>query len=160
MRTLSSRDVRVRATRILPLAGVLIAVLVASCGASPGLTVAVSGQAVPTTLTSRTDRTLCSASTGDAAVGDVPVTEVAPRPTLTLQGGGGTTGFQGAIYDVQEGAPIGVPIEEFTLSGATATYQLEHALAGKTYQVLVNVQWSFLVTSGSETHVFRLRIRQ
>lgn len=88
------------------------------------------------------------------------MTDAAPNPTLTLQGGGGTTGFQGAIYDVQGGTAISVPIAEFTLSGANATYQLERAVAGRTYEVLVNVQWSFLVTSGEESHLFRLHVRQ
>jgi hypothetical protein len=63
------------------LAAIIVAVLLASCGGRPGVTVSVAGAAVPMILSSVTQRTACSSSHGDAFPRDPPLTTVrAPLP--------------------------------------------------------------------------------
>lgn len=45
-----------------------------------------------------------------------------------------------------------------TLPGRVGTHEARTIAPGRTYQVLVNVKWSGLLTHGEETHVFRVRI--
>jgi hypothetical protein len=144
----------------LGLAGIIAAVLLASCGSRPGVTVSIAGEPVTMLLSSATERTACSSQHGDAFPRELPLTVVrtAAPVTLRLEAGQGVTHMRGWIYDVDAPTPSGGPIEEFTLSGRSGTYQTRSIAAARTYSVLVNVVWSFLVTGGEETHAFRMRV--
>jgi hypothetical protein len=144
----------------LPLGAILGAILLASCGSRPGLAVTIAGVAIPMVLGSTTDRTGCSSEHGDAFPQSVPLTTInAPTPvTLKVEAGQGATEIRGWIYDLDASSPSGGPTEEFTLSGRTGTYAPRSIIAARTYQVVLNVRWSFVVTDGEVTHLFRLRI--
>lgn len=142
------------------LAAILLAIVLASCGGRPGVTVSVAGATVPMVFAGVTERTACSSSHGDAFPQDPPLTTVrAPLPvTLKFEAGQGATSIRGVIYDVDAPTPSGGPQEEFTVTGRTGAHTARSIVPGRTYQVLVNVPWSFFVTGGEETHVFRLRV--
>ncbi len=149
---------RPRLRRVLPLALILGTVIIASCGGRPAVSVSVGGKELPTVLASTTERTACSATHGDAALQNIPITSVPAANPLSLmfQAGDGTTEIRGAIYDVD--APPGGPLEEFTLLGRAGSYEPRKTLQGHTYQILVNVVWSVLLTGGEETHLARIRL--
>ena len=111
-------------------------------------------------IASVTERTACSSSHGDAFPQDPPLTTVrATLPvTLMLEAGQGATSIRGWIYDVDAPTPSGGPLEEFTVSGRSGAHTSRSIIPARTYQVLVNVPWSFFVTGGEETHIFRLRV--
>jgi hypothetical protein len=79
--------------------------------------------------------------------------------TINFEAGQGATEIRGWLYDVDaQSQPTGVPIEEFKLSGRSGAFEPRSMLASRTYSITVNVVWSFVVTHGEETHLFRLRI--
>ncbi len=141
----------------LPLAAILVAVVVASCGARPGVTVTIDGQPVPMVPSSTTERVACRTAHGDGPP-DRPLTTVRLQPPVIIRfaAGPGATRLRGWIYDTE--APRGGPIEEFTLPGRGGSYEPREVISGRTYDFLVNAEWSFVVASGEETHAFRLRI--
>jgi hypothetical protein len=122
--------------------------------------VTIAGVAVPMVLGSTTDRTGCSSEHGDAFPHSVPVTSIngLTPVTLNVEAGQGATETRGWIYDLDAPSPSGGPNEEFTLPGRSGTYAPRSIIAARTYQVVLNVRWSFLVTEGEVTHLFRLRI--
>ena len=144
----------------MPLAVILLAILLASCGGTPGVTVRVAGETIPMALASTTVRTGCSGEHGDAFPRDIPLTVIrAPTPAVFhIEAGQGATGIRGWIYDVDAPTASGGPLEEFTLSGRSGDHTAASIVAARTYSVLVNVTWSALVTGGEVTHVFRLRV--
>ena len=144
----------------LPLAVILFAILLASCGVTPSVIVRVAGEMVPMVLSSTTVRTGCSAEHGDAFPRDVPLTTVrAPTPAmLHIEAGQGATAIRGWIYDIDAPMASGGPIEEFTLSGRSGDHEARSIVPGRTYRVVVNVTWSSLITGGEVTHIFQLRI--
>ena len=144
----------------VPLAVILTAILLASCGGRPGVTVSIAGEPVAMILSSATERTACSAQHGDAFPRELPLTVVhaAPPVTLRFEAGQGVTQVRGWIYDVDAPTPSGGPVEEFALSGRSWTHESRSIAAARTYRVLVNVVWSHVVTGGEETHAFRVRI--
>lgn len=155
---LRSADAMIRSR--LPLAGILVAILLASCGGRPGVTVSIAGETVPMVLSSTTEGTSCSTYHGDAFPRDLPLTTVrAPTPViLQVAAGQGAIGVRGAIYDVDAPTPSGGPIEEFMLPGGGGAYESRAIVPARTYRVIVNVQWRSLVTRGEVTHVFHVRI--
>jgi hypothetical protein len=144
----------------LPLAGILFAILLASCGGHPDVTVNIGGETVRMVLASTTERTGCSSEHGDAFPRDVPLTTVhAPAPvTFQIEAGQGATQIRGWIYDVDTPTTSGGPFEEFTLPGRGGAYPAWSMVPARTYSVLLNVQWSALVKQGEVTFVFRVRI--
>ncbi len=143
-----------------PLGVVLVAVLLASCGGRPGVTVTIGGDVVSMALGSTSEGTACSTSIGDAFPQTVPLTTVRSAPPLTLhfEAGQGASEIRGAIYDVDAPAASGGPDEEFSVAGRSGSYEARSVIAGRTYRVLVNVRWSFVVTRGEETHLFEVRL--
>ncbi len=148
--------------RRLPLATIIAAILFVSCGARPGVTVTIDPQRVPTVLSSMTQNTCNSTSHGDAFTRpeDIPLTvvQLRPPPIMRFSAGTSATAIRGVIYDLDGSISPGGLIEQFTIAGARGTYEPQNMVPGHTYQVLVNVRWSLLVTSGEENHLFRLRI--
>lgn len=144
------------------LSAILVAILLASCGGRPGVTVTIDGQEVPKVLASTTEGTRCSTAHGDAFPQSVPLTTVraAKTPALQFDAGQTATEIRGAIYDLDSPAPSGGPIEEFTLPGRGGSYEPRSIVAGRTYSVTLNVRWSLLVTQGEETHLFRVRVER
>jgi hypothetical protein len=142
------------------LAAILVAILVASCGSRPGVTVTIDGKEVPKVLSSTTEGTRCSTEHGDAFPQNVPLTTVhGPKPlALRFDAGQTAAEIRGWIYDDDSPSPPSGPIEGFTLPGRSGTYEPRSIVAGRTYSVTVNVRWSFLVTQGEETHLFRVRV--
>ena len=110
-------------------------------------------------LASATEGTACSTSHGDAFPQNVPLTRVnGPTPvTLRVEADQGNE-IRGFIYDVDAPSPSGGPNEEFTLPGRSGTYETRSIVPGRTYRVLVNVGWSFVVTQGEVTHLFDFRV--
>jgi len=142
----------------LGLAAILVAILLASCGGQPGVTVTVADVTVPMVRSSVTERTPCSVSHGDAFPRELPLTTVRATPvTLHFDAGQGASEIRGTIFEV-DAPPPGGPIEEFTLPGRSGAHTARSIVPGKTYGVLVGVHWSLVVTGGEETHAFRLRI--
>jgi hypothetical protein len=140
-------------------AAMLLAVLLTSCGSRPSVTVSIAGVTVPMTLSSTTDSLPWVSAHGDADTRNVPVTTLrAPTPlVLQIDAGQGASEIRGWIYDVDAPSSSGGPIEEFTLPGGSGAHQSRSMIPGRTYSVLVNVRWSFLIQRGEVTHVFRVR---
>jgi hypothetical protein len=143
----------------LPFAVILVANLLASCAGRPGLSVSIGGEPVPMVLGSVTEGTACSTSHGDAFPQLAPLTTVhLPTPlVMHFAAGQGATAIRGWIYDLEAPSLSGGPIEEFALPGGSGAYEARSILPRRTYNVTVNVRWSFLITQGEETHLFRLR---
>jgi len=143
----------------LPLATIIAAVLLASCGGRPSVTISIAGQLVNTTLTSTTETTGCTTSHGDGPFDRTLTTVRALTPvTLTVEAGQSATGIRGWIYDVDRPTPSGGPMEEFTLPGRRGVYDPRSIVPARTYEVVVNVTWSMLITRGEVTHAFRVRV--
>lgn len=77
---------------------------------------------------------------------------------LKFEAGQGASDIRGWIYDVDAPTPSGGPLEEFTIPGRTGAHAARSIVPARTYEVMVNVRWSFFVTGGEETHRFRLRV--
>lgn len=144
----------------LALAAILIAILLASCGGRPGVTVSIAGETVPMVVSSTTEGMPWSTVHSDSFPRDVPLTTVrTPTPVmLHFEAGQGATQIRGWIYDLDAPSPSGGPIEQFTLPGRSGAHETRSIVPARTYRVLVNVVWSFLVTRGEETHIFRMRV--
>jgi hypothetical protein len=144
----------------LGLAVILFAIVLASCGGAPNVTVTIAGMTVPIVLASTSVRTGCSSEVGDAFPRDLPLTTVrgSTPAVIHVEAGQGATGTRGWIYDVEAPTASGGPLEEFTLSGRSGDHTSKSIVTARTYTVMVNVMWSSLVTSGEVTHVFRLRV--
>jgi hypothetical protein len=144
----------------LPLAAIFLAVILASCGGRPGVNVTLAGVSVPMVLASASEGTACSSSIGDAFPQNTPLTTVrgSTRPIIHVEADQGATEIRGFIYDVDAPSPSGGPNEEFTLPGRSGSYEMSSILPAHTYQVLVNVRWSFVVTQGEVTHLFKFRV--
>jgi len=144
----------------LPLSAILFAILLASCGGHPDVTVKVGGETVRMVLASATEQTGCQTEHGDAFPRDVPLTTVrAPVPvTLQIDAGQGATQIRGWFYDVDAPLASGGPIEEFTLPGRSGSHSARSMAPARTYSVLVNVQWSALIKQGEVTYIFRVRV--
>jgi len=144
----------------VPFGVILLAILVASCGGRPGVIVSIGGETVPMVLGSSSEGTACSTSIGDAFPENVPLTTVhaATPVTLRFDADQGATEIRGWIYDLEAPSPSGGPNEEFTVPGRSGTYETRSIVAARTYSITVNVRWSFVVTQGEETHLFRLRV--
>lgn len=142
----------------VPLGAVLLAIVLASCGGRPNVTVSLGGHVVPIVLASTTEGTACSTSHGDAFPQDVPLARVngLTPVTLRVEADQGTE-IHGWIYDVDAPSPSGGPNEEFTLPGRSGAYETRSVVVGRTYRVLINVRWSFVVTQGEVTHLFDFR---
>lgn len=142
------------------LTAIVFAIVLASCGGRPGVTVSVAGVTVRMVLASVTERTVWSSSHGDAFPQDFPLTTVRAQTPVTLkfEAGEGATSIRGVIHDLDAPTPAGGPVEEFTVSGRSGAHTSRSIAPGRTFQVLVNVPWSFFVTGGEETHIFRLRV--
>ena len=138
---------------------IFFAVLLASCGGRPGVTVSVGGQSVPTVLASTTEGTACSTSHGDAFPQNIQLTTVRGSMPMTIQVEADQAAeIRGFIYDLDAPSPSGGPNEEFTLPGRSGSYEVRSIHPARTYQVLVNVRWSFVVTQGEVTHLFKFRV--
>jgi hypothetical protein len=122
--------------------------------------VSIGGETVPMVLASTSEGTACSTSIGDAFPQNVPLTTVhaATPMTLRFDAGQGATEIRGWIYDLDAPSPSGGPNEEFTVPGRSGTYDARSIVAARSYSITMNVRWSFVVTQGEETHLFRLRI--
>ncbi len=147
----------------LPFVALLVGILVASCGGQPGISVTIATQQVPTVLSSTTTRTGCTTEHGDAAFPqDLAVTSVRSSTPLSLrfEAGAGATEIRGWIYELDASKHLSGPIEEFTLPGRIGTYDARTIAFGRTYQIVVNVKWSALVSQGEETRAFRLTVER
>ncbi len=145
----------------LPLAAVLLAILLASCSGRPTVTVSIGGATVPTALASTTEGTACSTSHGDAFPQNVPLTTVRGSTPVTIhvEADQGNV-IRGWIYDLDAPSRSGGPNEEFTLPGRSGSYEVRSIVPARTYQVLVNVRWSFVFTQGEVSHLFKFRVEQ
>ena len=148
-----------------PLAAILLAILVASCGGRPSLTVMVAGEIVPTQVVSTTEGTPCSTSHGD---GPAPPRDpmIVREPTPLAIRVDTEPGYQirGQIYEIDTSTPAlrllpaSGPLEEFTLTSGV-TYQSRSIVASRSYQVSVDVSRSVLGFRSEVGHAFRVRVQ-
>ncbi|MEK6206699.1 MAG: hypothetical protein AABM32_03575 [Chloroflexota bacterium] len=143
------------------LAAIVLAILIASCGGRPDVSVSIAGETVPTVLASATEGTGCSTSHGDAFPQNVPLTTIRAATPITLHfdAGQGASEIRGWIYDVAAPTASGGPNEEFTMAGRSGDYEVRSIVPNRTYRVLVNVRWSFLMTQGEVSHIFEMRVQ-
>jgi hypothetical protein len=147
--------------RLRPLAAFLLAALFTACGSQPGISASVGKQSIPMALSSASRVTAWGAGEiGDAFPREIPLSTVRTSAGATLQfeAGQGASEIRAWIYDKDRPSPTGGPNEEFTAQGRTGAYALRSLVAGRTYDILVNVKWSGFLVHGEETHAFRLRI--
>jgi hypothetical protein len=148
-----------------PLAAILLAILVASCGGRPSVTVMVAGKVVPTQVVSKTEGTPCSTSHGD---GPAPPRDpmILREPTPLAIRVDAEPGYQirGRIYEIDASTPdlrllpASGPLEEFTLTSGV-TYQSRSIVASRSYQVSVDVSRSVLGFRSEVGHAFRVRVQ-
>jgi len=147
--------------RSVPLASLLLATLLGACGSQPGVRVTVADQNIPTVLASASRITAWGyGEHGDAFPTELPLSTVrASTPvTLTIEAGQGASEIRGWLYDKDAPSATGGPTEEFDLHGRSGTYTSRTIVAGRTYEVVVNVKWTGLLVQGEETHAFRLTV--
>jgi hypothetical protein len=143
----------------LPLAAILLAILVASCG-RPVVTLRIAGvdEAVPGLDSSYCQSGACTGTCGDyptPAPALVPV-RVAPPVTLEVAAGAGVTEIRGEIW---EGDTMsGRAIEAFTLAGASARHASQAMASGHRYYIYLDIRWSLPLNSGGQGHAFRVEI--
>jgi hypothetical protein len=112
-------------------------------------------------LASASEGTTCSTSHGDAFPENVPLTTIRATTPVALHfaAGQGATEMRGWIYDIAAPTATGEPNEEFTVPGRGGEYVLRSIVPNRTYRVVTNVRWSFLVTQGEVSHIFELRVQ-
>jgi hypothetical protein len=144
----------------MPLGAILTVILIAACGGRPEVSVSIAGQPVRMVLASASEGTACSTSHGDAFPQNVPLTTIraATPVTLHFEAGQGATEIRGWIYDIAAPTATGGPNEEFTVPGRSGEYVLRSVVPNRTYRVVTNVRWSFLVTQGEVSHIFEMRV--
>jgi hypothetical protein len=148
-----------------PLAAILLAILAASCGGRPSVTVMVAGEIVPTQLVSTTEGTPCSTSHGDGPAPPRNPTIVREPTPLAIRVDT-DPGFQirGRIYEIDTSTPelrllpASGPLEEFTLTSGV-TYQSRSIVASRSYEVWVDVSRSVLGFRSEVGHAFRVRVQ-
>jgi hypothetical protein len=145
--------------RRLPLAAVLLAVLLASCG-MPGVTLRISGanEALPGLQGSYCQSGGCSGSCGDYGplVPTLVQVRVTPPVTLEVQTGSGVTEIRG---EIREGDSLsGSPIEAFVLAGQSARYVSQVMAPGHRYYIFLDVHWSLPLNTGGRAHFFRVEL--
>ena len=141
-----------------PLATILLAILLASCGGRPSVTVRVAGEIVPTQVVSTSEGTPCSGRIGDGAFMPRETIVRASAPLAIRVDTDSGTHVLGWIYDIDAPTPSGGPLEEFTLACA-GTHQSRSMVAARRYEVIVNVGRSVLGFSSEVTHAFRVRVQ-
>ena len=140
-----------------PLAAILLAILLASCGGRPSVTVRVAGEIVPTQVVSTGEGTPCSGQVGDGRFVPRETIVRASAPIAIQVDTDSGTHVLGWIYDLDAPTPSGGPLEEFTLAGA-GTHQSRSIVAARRYEVVVNVARSVLGFRSEVTHAFRVRV--
>jgi hypothetical protein len=112
-------------------------------------------------LASASEGTACSTSIGDAFPQNVPLTtiRVATPVTVHFEAGQGASEIRGWIYDVAAPSATGGPNEQLTLPGRIGDYEMRSIVSNRTYRILVNVRWSFLVTQGEVSYLFEMRVQ-
>lgn len=146
-----------------PLAAILFAILIASCGGRPSVTVRVAGEIVPTQTGSSQEGTPCSMTVRDAPFGP-PVTIVrGPTPLAIRVDVDPGYEISGWIYEMDASSPVprmlpaSGPLEEFTLVSGEA-YRSRSIVAGRTYAVMVNVERSALGFRSEVSYLFGVRV--
>jgi hypothetical protein len=148
-----------------PLAAILLAILAASCGGRPSVTVMVAGEIVPTQVVSTMEGTPCSTAIGDGAFPPRDPTIVREPTPLAIRVDT-EPGYQirGRTYEIDTSTPAmrplpaSGPLEEFTLTSG-ATYQLRSIVASRSYEVWLDVSRSALGFNSAVTHAFRVRVQ-
>ena len=141
-----------------PLAAILLAILVASCGGRPTVTVRVAGEIVATQVVSTMEGTPCSGRVGDGPFLPGETIVRAAAPVAIRVDTDSDTHVLGWIYDLDAPTPSGGPLEEFTFAVA-GTHQSRSIVTGRRYQVVVNVGRSLLGFRSDVTHAFRMRVQ-
>ena len=148
-----------------PLAAILLAILAASCGGRPSVTVMVAGEIVPTQLVSSTEGTPCSTSHGDGPFPTLAPTIVRePTPLAIRVDADPGSQIRGRIYEIDASTPVmrllpaSGPLEEFTLTSGV-TYQSRSIVASRSYEVWVDVSRSVLGFRSEVGHAFRVRVQ-
>ena len=79
--------------------------------------------------------------------------------TLHFEAGQGASEIRGWIYDVAAPTANGGPNEEFSVPGRSGEYVFRSVVPNRTYRVVTNVRWSFLVTQGEVSHILEMRVQ-
>ena len=143
----------------MPLAAILVAILLASCG-RPGVTLRIAGvnDALPGLESSYCQSGGCSTTCGDyptPAPPLLPVRVTAPV-TLEVKADPSVTEIHG---DIWEGDTLsGRPIESFALAGPSAEHVSQAMASGHRYYIYIDIRWSLPLNSGAQGHAFRVEI--
>jgi hypothetical protein len=147
-----------------PLTAILLAILAASCGGRPSVTVTVAGEIVPTQIASTTEGTPCSTRHGDGpAPWGLTIVREPPPLVIRVDAEPGSR-IRGQIYEIDTSTPVmrllpaSGPLEEFTLTSGV-TYQSHSIVATRTYRVSVDVSRSVLGFRSEVAHAFNVRVQ-
>jgi hypothetical protein len=148
-----------------PLAAILLAIIAASCGGRPSVTVMVAGEIVPTEVVSTLEGTPCSTSHGDGpAPRRDPTIVREPTPVALRVDTEPGSQIRGRIYEIDTSTPAlrllpaSGPLEEFTLTSGVI-YESRSIVASRSYEVSVDVSRSVLGFRNEVTHAFRVRVQ-
>ena len=143
----------------LPLAAILVAILLASCG-RPGVALRIAGvnDALPGLDSSYCQSGGCTGTCGDYPVLFPPIVQVRVTPPVTLEirADSGVTEIHG---DIWEGDTVsGQPVETFTLAGQTARFVSQAMAPGHRYYIAIDIHWSLPLNTGGQGHVYRVEV--
>ena len=143
----------------LPLAAILVAILLASCG-RPGVALRIAGvnDALPGLDSSYCQSGGCTTTCGDYPVLSPPLVQVRVTPPVTLEirADSGVTEIHG---DIWEGDTVsGQPVETFTLAGQTARFVSQAMAPGHRYYIAIDIHWSLPLNTGGQGHVYRVEV--
>jgi hypothetical protein len=148
-----------------PLAAILLAILAASCGGRPTVTVVVAGETMPTQVVSTTEGTPCSTSHGDGPAPPRDPTIVrGPTPLAIRVDAEPGSQVRVLIYEIDTSTPAlrllpaSGPLEEFRGTSGV-TYQSRSIVASRSYEVWVDVSRSVLGFRSEVGHAFRVRVQ-
>ena len=143
----------------LPLAAILVAILLASCGI-PGVALRIAGvnESLPGLDSSYCQSGGCTGTCGDYPVLAPPIVQVRVTPPVTLEirADSGVTEIHG---DIWEGDTVsGQPVETFTLAGQTARFVSQAMAPGHRYYIAIDIHWSLPLNTGGQGHVYRVQV--
>ena len=143
----------------LPLAAILVAILLASCGI-PGVALRIAGvnESLPGLDSSYCQSGSCTTTCHDYPTLSPPLVQVRVTPPVTLEfrADSGVTEIRG---DIWEGDTVsGRPIETFTLTGHIARYGSQAMASGHRYYIVIDIHWSLPLNTGGQGHVYRVEL--
>ena len=143
----------------VPLAAILVAILLASCG-RPGVTLRIAGvnDALPGLESSYCQSGGCSNMCADYSTPVPPLRQVRVTTPVTLELSA-DPGVTDILGDIWEGDTLsGRPLESFTVVAPRGKHVSQAMVSGHRYYIYIDINWSLPFNSGGQGRAFRVEI--